>query len=49
MKLKLSAFADLSNVISRTEMIIGKLIMTVRLNFGRHWFPFDKMGLKQFS
>jgi hypothetical protein len=23
--------------------------MTVRLNFGRHWFPFDKMGLKQFS
>jgi hypothetical protein len=24
-------------------------VMTVRLNFGRHWFPFDKMGLKQFS
>jgi hypothetical protein len=28
---------------------IRSFLMTVRLNFGRHWFPFDKMGLKQFS
>jgi hypothetical protein len=23
--------------------------MTVRLNFGQHWFQFDRMSLKSFS